>query len=164
MKPVINDSEIADMYTSVDPAGKIMLQRLFGKKSFSVNLWNDIKSFEDGLQFEGLNPEDVLSILPSRHKGTTREISRHALDKIEFLRDIFCEGWEPDWTNPNEYKYIPYFISSGSGLSFLGTVFDRSRADVASRLYFPTREMAEKFGKQFLPYYIEWILGKSMAA
>jgi hypothetical protein len=145
-------------YPLVDSKGKELLEDIFGKEALTPDLWERIKSFEDGLAYKGYNPEDVLSIVGKQRKET--ELSRHGLDKIEFLGDIFRNGWIADFSNPNQYKYRPYFIyKSGFGLSLRGVDDDGSYASVAARLYFPTYKMAERFANQFLPYYTEWILG-----
>ena len=70
------------------------------------------------------------------------------------------EGWEPDWTNGREYKYIPWFnnYQSGSGLSFDAADLWITRTHVGSRLCFKSEELAEYAGRHFLNIYNKYLL------
>ena len=147
------------IYRSLPNEEKNILSKKYGKDFFEEDLWDTIKSFEDGLAYKGLKPEDVLSIVAPYNKRF--EISLHGFDKLAFLADIFRDGWEADLTNPNQDKWSAWVIyKSGSGLSFGDTGCDCSNARVASRLQFPTSEMAEKFCKQFIQYFAEYHMNK----
>lgn len=45
-----------------------------------------------------------------------------AMYHINNIAKLFNEGWKPNWSNSNEYKYFPYFNTS----SFGGLVFGAS--------------------------------------
>lgn len=69
---------------------------------------------------------------------------------LKMLARSLNEGWIPDWTNNNEYKYVPYFEMRGpSGFRFGGFGAWSSGSGVGSRLCFKSRPLAEYAGKQF---------------
>lgn len=61
--------------------------------------------------------------------------------------------WDPDWEKGNELKWFPVFRwVSGSGFVFTdsGYYFADAYSAVGSRLCFPTEEMSDYFGEQFI--------------
>lgn len=80
--------------------------------------------------------------------------------KIKTITRALNEGWLPDWNNSNQKKYYPWFDLSSGGFVFDGTYYGYSHADAgyASRLCFPTLELAEYAGKQFTELYKGFIL------
>lgn len=77
---------------------------------------------------------------------------------LKLLAKSLNQGWLPDWTNPNEYKYYPYFEMRGSS-GFRFHVYDNwnSYSYVGSRLCFKSRELAEHAGKQFQHIYEQFM-------
>ncbi len=61
------------------------------------------------------------------------------------------EGWTPDWSNSDEYKYFPWFEMRGSaGFRFVGRYdYWHSHSAVGSRLCFKSSELALYAGKTF---------------
>jgi len=75
------------------------------------------------------------------------------------LAKVLNEGWEPDWSNSNEYKYYPWFEMKGSsGFRFLGNDSWGTFSLVGSRLCFKSRELAEYAGKQFEDVYRKFMV------
>lgn len=73
---------------------------------------------------------------------------------LKMLAKSLNEGWTPDWSNDEEYKYVPWFETGGSsGFRFYDFVVWSSRSVVGSRLCFKTRELAEHAGKHFTDVY-----------
>lgn len=73
---------------------------------------------------------------------------------VKLLVKSLNEGWTPDWSNHNEYKYYPWFEMLGSsGFRFIGYDYWYSASDVGSRLCFKTRALAEHAGKHFTDVY-----------
>ena len=72
--------------------------------------YTDIKSYEDALKFSEL--DDINTI----HDCDTKDIV--ALKKIRHIFKAINNGWEPDYSNPNEYKYYPWFRVLPSGLDY----------------------------------------------
>jgi len=63
------------------------------------------------------------------------------------------EEWEPNWENPSEHKYYPYFSVSVGGFGLSDTNYRNSTTDFGSRLYYKTMERAEHAGKTFMDLY-----------
>jgi hypothetical protein len=72
----------------------------------------------------------------------------------------FNEGWEPDWNNSNQYKYMAYYNMGGGAPTFDGWAFHHSYSYVPSRLCFPTKEKVEEFVKikEFNNLYIKYLM------
>jgi hypothetical protein len=116
-----------------------------------------IKTFEQAckaLKIDAKALPDV-SKLPEKHQA-----AMVAHYKLIVIAEALNEGWQPDWSNWNEYKYFPYFKvnadaskPSGSGLSYYGYGARGTSPFVGSRLCFKSWELAEYAGKQFKDLY-----------
>jgi hypothetical protein len=120
-------------------------------------MYTEIKTFEDAcnkLQIPPFLP-DVRLLRPDNQKAV---IANYKLDVIQ---EAVNEGWKPDWTNWDQDKYFPYFeqSSSGSGFSYADYGYDLTLSAVGSRRVFPSGEVAEYMGNQFLDLYNDamWI-------
>ena len=111
------------------------------KKSITAT----VKTLEDACKIVGVNPKTL----------------RSAFDKLEVIIKALNEGWKPDWTNWDEYKYYPWFdMSAGKdrkGFELVDCVrYSRSVSDVSSRLCFKTEALAKYAAKQFKDLYKEF--------
>lgn len=80
--------------------------------------------------------------------------SIEAYSKLVIIAKALNEGWQPDWNDGNQYKYVPYFKHNpGFGLSFGGYDGWLSSAFVCFRLCFKTKELAEYAAIQFADIY-----------
>ena len=156
MKPILSDDQILSEYNNSDALVKDILEKIYGKEPFEINLWDKINDFEDGLAFRGVKAEDVLPIVPAFMKHAEKSI--HGFCKLIFLIEIFNQGWVADFSN-REPKYWPWMIyNSGSGLSLDVVVIDDSISSVTARLCIKSREDCIKFEKKFRPIYNEYML------
>ena len=120
-----------------------------------------IKSFEDACKHLGLNPNDlsVVDMLPEKDRK-----SIIAFYKLTIIIRALNEGWEPDWSNWDEFKYYNWFyIEKGkdqrsSGFCYIGTRCAGVDAYAGSRLCFKNRELAEYAAEQFKELYREYLL------
>ena len=113
-----------------------------------------IKTFEDVLKYHNITQESF-------------DLECDALDpdeiaykKIKLIAKALNEGWTPDWSNSNEYKYTPYFkmgSPSGGGFSYDGYVHWFTYSHVGSRLCFKSSELAKYAGTQFEDIYKEFL-------
>jgi hypothetical protein len=127
-----------------------ILINTFGEKFFSRNITDRIKTFRDACNELGVDPEDIF-----QPPDTLDEI---AYKKLKVIARALRGDWEPNWNDGNEKKWYPYFRwSSGSGFGFSHSsyTYDCSATYVGSRLCFPTSELAEYFGKQFIEIHRE---------
>lgn len=114
-----------------------------------------VKSFEDACKVLGMSKIEL---------GTSGlnedEDSIVAYAKLVIIARALNEGWKPDWSNSNQYKYIPWFkhnAASGVGLSFIVFGYWATGTAVGSRLCFKNKELAEYAGKQFEGLYNEFL-------
>lgn len=110
-----------------------------------------IKTFDDVLAELGIDAR----VYEANNAGLSDD--EIAYRQVKYIARALNEGWEPDWTNSNQYKYRPLFkfndASAVGGFSYLDFAYGRSASAVGSRLCFKSSELAEYAGKQFLDIY-----------
>lgn len=119
-----------------------------------------IKTYPDACEFLGVEPivDEVLLKL-----GFTKD--EIAYRKLKTIAKALNEGWEPDWTNSNQYKYWPWFVynhnnSAGFGFAHTDNAAANTATHIGSRLCFKTRELAAYAGEQFEDIYNDFLLIK----
>ncbi len=140
-------------YNKADAKEKALLENLFGKELFNQKITDRVKNMDDVYSELGI---DKISFEKSF-------MFKEDLDaaKIRLIVKVFNEGWEPDWTNHNQYKYTPYFESKDSG-GFSFSSFDVyfGTTYVGSRLCFKSKELALSVPEMFKTEYENYILIK----
>lgn len=120
-----------------------------------------IKSFEDACKHLGLNPNDlpVVDMLPEKDRK-----SIIAYYKLTIITRALNEGWEPDFSNWNEYKYYNWFYveenkdQRSSGFRYGDACYTDTYTGIGSRLCFKNRELAKYATEQFKELYREYLL------
>lgn len=107
--------------------------------------------------------EDAVAICPVDKENTLYDTDSEnisALKKLHHITKVINNGWTPDWSNEDQYKYNPYFkvSPSGSGFSGLYCVFSYPYTLVGSRLLTDSREKALYLGTQFRDLYEQYLL------
>ena len=157
MKLETNKEDAVKAYESASKKEKVLLEKLFGKEAFVSNITERVKTFDEACKVLDIKPDlpDV-SKMPKQHQ---KALIAHY--KLVIIAEALNEGWKPDWTNYNEYKYYPWFKYSKSrscfmfdGSAWLDTITDST----GSRLCFKTKALAEYIGKQFEELYNEYFL------
>lgn len=117
-----------------------------------------VKSYADACAVLGIEPvnEEVLGKL-----GFTKD--EIAYRKLKTIAEALNEGWLPDWTDWDEYKYFNWFYIDSAGFVYADTNHAASDAyaSIGSRLCFKTRELASFAGKQFEDIYNDYLLIKN---
>jgi len=114
-----------------------------------------IKTLEDALKVTGRNdiPEfnEVAEDLRDYFKAQYEAI---------IITEALVGTWKPDWNDSSQRKWFPWFLMSSGGFVFGGAYCAYSYADAgyASRLCFPSEEMAEYAGRTFADVYSRIIL------
>ena len=114
-----------------------------------------IETVEDALNATGLPPTPEFNEVPEE----MRDYFKAVYEAVVVTKAI-VGNWVPDWNNSDQQKWFPWFYMSSGGFVFGDTSYDHSNsyAGYASRLCFPTEEMAEYAGKQFTEMYSRLIL------
>lgn len=153
----LGKDEAIRLYPDAAPEFKTMLESTFGKETFFKNIMDRIKSFEDVLKV--IQPTDTLELAILSYSGkNARLIGQRAFLMVQMIAEVLNEGWKPDWSDSDEYKYYPWFEFK-KGFGFSEATYDSWDAGtgVGSRLCFKNRELAEYAGSQFQDIYNEFL-------
>jgi hypothetical protein len=124
--------------------------------------YTTIKTFEDACRKMNVDPSELPVVPKSREDLKKRIISDY---KLCIIYEAINNGWTPDWTNWNQYKYYPWFevkatkaLSSGFGFSDSSYNYAGTCALVGSRLCTDTSDKAKYIAKQFEQECIDFLL------
>lgn len=144
----IKKQNAIEAFKSATAEGKALLTNLFGKKNLYEKITDRIQTFADVEEVSGKK-------LIRRSDETDDEF---AYRQIKLIAETLNEGWKPDWSNQNEYKYTPYFKhKSGFGLSYYDTNYWGALTYVGSRLCFQSEELAKYAATQFADIYNDYL-------
>jgi len=138
--------KVLAVYNKSKGGKKGLLENIFGIKTFQPEIKERIKNFDDVLRENGIKKSDF----EKSCDGLTKD--EVAYKQLKEIVKAFNEGWIPDWTNSNEYKYYAYFtMGSPSGGGFSYYVFDvwRTLSVVGSRLCYKSSDLAKHAGQLF---------------
>lgn len=98
-----------------------------------------VKSINDAYQETG-RPRVAFNNVPDDLK----EVFEGFYDSI-VQTEAFNEGWKPDFSNPNQRKWLPWFDQSSSGFAFYDSYYVCSAADAgfASRLFLKSKALSD---------------------
>ena len=131
------------------------------KKDFN---YKDIKTFEDVCQILGTTENDF------NLKYSNLDLHVVSYIKLTEIYKAVNNGWVPDWSNSNQYKYYPWFVykpngdgSKGSGcfgfdISYYNSYY--ANATVGSRFCTETSDKAKYIGETFIDIYNDYLLIK----
>jgi hypothetical protein len=123
-------------------------------KAIPKNIKERIKTFDDVLQENGV---EKMVFENNCQDLTTDEV---AYKMVKEIVKAFNEGWTPDWTDSNQYKYYPWFkMGSPSGGGFSCDVYGywRTYSFVGSRLCFKSADLAKHAGQLFESIYKDFL-------
>jgi hypothetical protein len=109
----IQTENVLNAYKNGNQEQKTLLENLFGKEVFQPkDIRERIKTFDDACRELGENHPFVRA-----YNGYAKNISeedKNDVDVLAFLKlrvitAALNQGWSPDWTNGDEYKYYPWF-------------------------------------------------------
>ncbi|MEI8142858.1 MAG: hypothetical protein WCG90_08330 [Chitinophagia bacterium] len=122
-----------------------------------VELGTTEAAFNEGLAKIGL-------VTPTEESDEDDPFVKHikaaiATIKLRMIAQVLNEGWTPDWSDYNQYKYTPYFEANddNTGLVFLYVDDWFARTDVGSRLCFVSRDIARYAATQFIDIYTDFL-------
>lgn len=124
--------------------------------------FKNIKSFSDACKALGLSEDKLpeVSMLPEKHQK-----SIIAFYKLVTIIEAINNGWTPDWSDDDQWKYYAWFgveadesNRSGSGFSYSDFNISDTYTFVGSRLCVDSREKALYLGEQFADLYKDYLL------
>lgn len=121
----------------------------------------EIKTFEDAckaLNIDATIPD--FSASPAKHQ---KALAAHY--RLVIIVEAVNEGWQPNWTDPNEYRYELWpdveedaTKPSGVGLSYDDFDYWHTFTIVGSRLCFKSRDVAYHTFETFKDLYEDYLL------
>ena len=89
-----------------------------------------------------------------------------AVNNLMIVTEAMNNGWKPDWSNTNQYKYFPWHYikkdashPTGFGFSFSFYGLTAARTDLGSLLCCDTAEKAMYIAEQFRKEWEDFLLG-----
>jgi hypothetical protein len=142
-----------EIYRTASQETKESLQKIFGSDAFKTD-WRSIKSFEDACEVTGEDPHNS--------RFTTGSPDTIAYQRIKTIIKAINGDWIPDYANPSQYKWAPWFRydPSISGFRFHDSIYVRVATSSAggSRLCYRNSDICEFAGKHFLSLYKEMMI------
>ena len=128
---------------------KLELEELFPELK-PISIIDRVKTYEDALEVLRRDHFDEKNLYP-------REIARRMLETII---EALNEGWKPDLSNHQEYKWYCYFGGSASGLAYSYSSASPTSASTlfGVRLCLKSKKRADYIGEQFKDLYEEMLL------
>lgn len=130
-----------------------------------------ITSFESARKALGIKPNADFYVVKRKHSEKVAnledvarlvtDINPKHLEALIALNELFTiaeawnkeDGFVPDFSNRNQWKYFPWFIYNNDAVGFVSAHSDYAAtfaaASIGSRLCFKSAARAEQFGKQF---------------
>ena len=150
VKLSLSIDEAKILHNGASQERKLELEELFPELK-PISIIDRVKTYEDALEVLGRNHFNETNLYP-------REIARR---KLDIIIEALNEGWKPNLSNHQEYKWYCYFSGSNTGLGY-----SRSSASAAyARMYIgvpfclKSKELADYIGEQFKYLYEEMLLG-----
>ena len=138
------------LYNGASQKRKKELEELFPELN-PISIIDRVKDYEDALVVLKRDHFDEKNLYP-------REIARR---KLEIIIEALNEGWEPDLSNHQEYKWYCYFTWSHPGLRCSPSFHSPTYAytSVGVRFCLKSKELADYIGNQFKYLYEVMLLG-----
>lgn len=123
----------------------------------------DLNTYIGACEYLGLSEEvkdfDKIFVKNKKHTKALRGLSKLFTIAEAWNKE---DGFVPDFSNENQYKYFPWFVYNNEVAGFVCTdtswATTVAYATVGSRLCFATRERALAFGKKFEGLYNDFLL------
>ena len=156
MKLEITKESAVNAHNEASAEGKKLLENLFGKKIFTKDIKEIIKTFDDVLSYLNIDKDDF----NSKNKGLSKD--EIAYRKLKLIVQVLNEGWTPNWSNGKWNKWDPWFDMddywSAGRFSFRDADYRGSYSVIGSRLCFKSEDLATYAGKQFLDIYRDFFI------
>ena len=155
----IDEKNAMKLYASASSEFKTMLEDSFGKDFFNVKITNRIKSYEDACFYLEIDPENLPDVDYCQDEDKNSIIAYH---KLTIIARALNEGWKPNWSNHDQYKYYGYLYTDTAGFVYANATNTASltSAYIGSRLCFKNRELALYAIEQFKSLYEEYLFIK----
>jgi hypothetical protein len=151
----ISNDLIQKGYSEANDKQKKLIKKYF--KLENLDVLSKIKDFKDILK---LSNKTLKDILPYQKPTTENQVKINALAKIQLIEEIVNEGWTPNWSNSNEYKYYIWFeFKKSVGWVVYGS-YDFCSDCYGGVSFYKNKKVSDFVSKTFLKEYKEFLTGK----
>lgn len=152
----IDESQAKKLYKTASKEFKQILHDTFGEAFFSEKITDRIKGIDDVFEELGTTYEQVV---PWKNPKNKKQKSQNALALIQCITEVYNEGVELDWYNPNQPKYYSWFEKKalGGGWVFGCCCCGYAGADVGFSCYFTKEENCKDAVKKFMSIYKDYL-------
>ena len=149
VKLSLSIDEAKILHNGASQERKLELEELFPELK-PISIIDRVKTYEDALKVLRRDHFDENNLYP-------REIARR---KLEIIIEALNEGWKPNLSNHQEYKWYCYFIGSCAGLGCSYSYDSPATAGThfGVRLCLKSEKLADYIGEQFKDLYEEMLL------
>jgi len=156
-------AQIIEAYKKGDESQKKLLVKLFPHIPLSNDIRDKVKTLADAIKITGIKKDaEIMALL--NYKGADKlMIAAKTFAELCIIIQALNEGWVPDFSNSNEYKWYVYMNHvAGSGLACGGVGVWAAGTFAGARLALKNKELAQYAGQQFEDKYkIFFTLNKS---
>lgn len=135
--------EIQEMVDASDSNQILVVKKIFN----IVEKSETIKTLQDAIESLGKNDLEVKELIKLQKGGFSRGIV--ALQELVVITKALNDGWEGDWDNHSQYKYILWWYLGKNFRLSSCNVYD-SYSSVPARLCHKSKEIALYSAKQFI--------------
>lgn len=146
----LDDKSALKIYKTADKELKEILENSFGKEFFLQNIKDRIKDLSDICNILEVSEEEIIIF-----KKPSSDFERYinACSIIPRIVEVYNEGTILDWSNSNQYKYLPYYKKvSGCGVfdSYYIWTYD---SNGSAAHHYKSSDLLQDACKKFDKYY-----------
>ena len=152
----IKKANAQEAYEATNADGKQLLEKIFPGVFKPVLITDRVKTWADACEIKGIDP---VKSLPFPSPADDIQEALNGTYQMFIICEVLCQGWKPDFSNSNQYKYTPYFKWNTSGFGFSDTNYVSwdTISTVGSRLVYPSSDLAIYAGTQFIDIYNKFL-------
>lgn len=170
--------KVIEAYEKCDDYGKEILEGIFGKEAFSVNITDKIKTFVDAVEMLGIDNQKVKDYLDLDNRKCAKDIIAFA--RLKIIAEALNEGWKPKYNildgsyyasfdfiteeeyeklKENEKKKCLIFSLPNKEIKIAIVSSKLSVTCEAFKISLKSRELAEYLGQQFIGIWKDYLIG-----
>lgn len=176
----INANDALKAYKNADNNGKKILEDLFGKEFYKIDIKERVKCLEAAITALGMENQTVKDYYAVARKTSAKDII--AFTKLRVIAEALNEGWKPNsdiWMGNYYTSFILYTkeeyeeleekkklecieICRSDKESIFAEVDSKlavSYVDSDNKISLKSRELAEYFGQQFIDIWKDYLFG-----
>lgn len=150
----LSDVQARKIYSTASQELKTILENNWSKQFFSQDITERIKNFLDVLEVCGETVEQF------NHRTQYDTLKQRAGKMIESITQALNQGWEPDWSDSNQQKWIPWFyMNNPSGFRFDGSGSGSAGTYAGGGFRLASKKLSDYAANQFIDVYKTWMQG-----